>query len=167
MGFGVTLLGGQPVPAHSFGIVLEDAPPVVVPDPEIELRSGVTLVGGQPVPAHSFGIVLEDAASVSVHAPEVYLGTGAALLGGQPVPAHSFGLVLRTPSPSAYMTPRLNCASAVLARRERGTLAPLWHSRHGYTLPQLRQMSAPPRLARRGSVASSAKATMPRRISRF
>ena len=39
-----------PEPAHRFGLVLlEDTPPVVVPVPEIELRSGVTLVGGQPV----------------------------------------------------------------------------------------------------------------------
>ena len=37
---------------HGFGLVLENAPPVGVHDPEVELRSGVTLVGGQTVPAH-------------------------------------------------------------------------------------------------------------------
>ena len=72
---------------------------VVVPDPEIELRSGVTLVGGQPVPAHSFGLVLENALAVGVHETEVVLGSGVTLLGGQPVPAHSFGLVLENAPP--------------------------------------------------------------------
>ena len=42
---GETLLGGQTVPAHGFGIVLENAPAVGVHETEVELRIGVTLVG--------------------------------------------------------------------------------------------------------------------------
>ena len=44
LGTGVTLICGQPVPAHGIGIVFEDAPPVGVGDPEVELRIGETLV---------------------------------------------------------------------------------------------------------------------------
>ena len=43
LGTGVTLLGGQPVPAHSFGLVLENAQPVDIHDPEVGLGTGVTL----------------------------------------------------------------------------------------------------------------------------
>ena len=73
-----TLLGGQPVPAHSFGLVLEERPAArcSIHDPEVELGIGVALLGGQPAPAHSFGLVLENAPPVGVHDPEVELGTG-------------------------------------------------------------------------------------------
>ena len=77
-----------------FGLVLENALPVVVHEPEAGLGAGVTLLGGQPKPAHRFGVVLEDALAVGVHTPEVELGAGVALLGSQPKPAHRFGVVL-------------------------------------------------------------------------
>ena len=142
----MTLLGGQPVPAHSFGLVLENALAVGVHDPEVELGTGVTLLGGQPGPAHSFGLVLENAPPVGVHDPEVELGIGVTLLGGQPGPAHSFGLVLENALAVGVHDPEAELGTGVAhAQRERGTLAPLWHSRHGHTLPQLRQMPAPPR----------------------
>ena len=57
MGAGVALLGGQPVPAHGFGLVLENAPPVGVHDPEIELRSGGALLSVNEEPSHRCGIV--------------------------------------------------------------------------------------------------------------
>ena len=38
-----------------FGLVLENALPVVVHEPEAGLGAGVTLLGGQPKPAHRFG----------------------------------------------------------------------------------------------------------------
>ena len=80
MGAGVTLVGGQTVPAHRFGIVLEDAPPVGVHDPEVVLGAGVTLVGGQTVPAHRFGLVLENALTVGVTETEDELRTGETLI---------------------------------------------------------------------------------------
>ena len=77
MGAGVTLLGSQPVPAHSFGLVLENAPPGGVHETEVGLGCGVTLLGSQPVPAHSFGIVLENARALGVHDPEVGLAVAS------------------------------------------------------------------------------------------
>ena len=64
---GVTLIRSEPVPAHGFGIVLENALAVGVLEPEVELRKGVTLIRSEPVPAHGFGIVLENAPPVVVH----------------------------------------------------------------------------------------------------
>ena len=85
------LLGSQPEPAHSFGLVLEDAGSV---DPEVELGIGVTLLGGQPEPAHRFGIVLENALAVGVHLTEAALRKGETLIRSEPVPAPGFGIVL-------------------------------------------------------------------------
>ena len=71
LGTGVTLLGGQPVPAHRFGLVLENAPPVSVHAPEVELGLSVTLLGSQPAPAHRFGLVLENASPLAYMPPRV------------------------------------------------------------------------------------------------
>ena len=66
----MTLVGGQTVPAHSFGIVLRYALTEVVHETEVVLGTSVTLFGGQPEPFHGFGIVLEDALASSVTEPE-------------------------------------------------------------------------------------------------
>ena len=79
---------------HSFGLVLENAPPGDVHAPEAVLRIGLALLGGQTEPAHSFGLVLEDTLAGGVHEPEAVLRIGLALLGGQTEPARRFGLVL-------------------------------------------------------------------------
>ena len=71
-------LGSQPVPAHSFGIVLEDTPPVVVHEPEGELGTGVALLGGLAIPRCRFGIVLRYALTEVVHDTEVVLGRSVA-----------------------------------------------------------------------------------------
>ena len=71
---------GEAIPAHGFGFVLEDAPPVGVHDPEEELRFGKALLGGEAVPFHGFGFVLEDALAEDVHEPEEELRVGTALL---------------------------------------------------------------------------------------
>ena len=44
--FGETLFGGQPKPAHGFGIVLEDTLAVGAHEPEVGLRNGEALFGG-------------------------------------------------------------------------------------------------------------------------
>ena len=54
---GVTLVGGQPEPAHRFGLVLEDAFAQGVHDPEIELRFGGSLLGVNEEPSYRCGIV--------------------------------------------------------------------------------------------------------------
>ena len=90
---GVTLLGGQPVPAHRFGVVLEDAASVSVHAPEAELRTGVALLGSQSEPAHGFGIVLENALAQGVHEPEAVLRIGGALLGVNEEPSYRCGIV--------------------------------------------------------------------------
>ena len=89
----MTLLGSQPVPAHSFGIVLRYTPAVVVHDPEVELRIGLALLGSQPVPAHSFGLVLRYALAVVVHDTEFVLGRSVALLSVNEEPSHRCGIV--------------------------------------------------------------------------
>ena len=53
----MALLGSQPVPAHRFGIVLEDALAVGVHDPEAELGAGVALLGVNAEPSYRCGIV--------------------------------------------------------------------------------------------------------------
>ena len=68
MGAGVTLLGSQPVPAHSFGIVLENALALVVHDTEVVLG----IWRNPAVPAHSFGIVLENALALAYMTPRLY-----------------------------------------------------------------------------------------------
>ena len=45
---GVTLFGGQAIPAHCLSLVFEDAFAIGVHDPEVVLRPGVTLFGGLP-----------------------------------------------------------------------------------------------------------------------
>ena len=58
---GEALLGGEAVPAHSFGLVLENAPAVGVHETEVVLGSWrQALLGGQPVPAPRFGLVLRE-----------------------------------------------------------------------------------------------------------
>ena len=90
---GVTLIRSEPVPAHGFGLVLEDTLAGGVHDPEVVLGAGVTLLGSQPVPAHSFGLVLRYAPAVVVHGPEVVLGRSVALLSVNEEPSHRCGIV--------------------------------------------------------------------------
>ena len=93
MGEVVPLLGSEPVPAHSFGIVLRYAPAVGVHETEAELRTGETLIRSEPVPAHSFGIVLRYAPAVGVHIAEAPLGLDVALLASLAIPLHRFSFV--------------------------------------------------------------------------
>ena len=93
MGKSVALLGSQPEPAHRFGLVLENAPPVGVHDPEVGLGQSVALLGSQPVPAHRFGLVLENALALGVHETEVVLGRSVALLSVNEEPSHRCGIV--------------------------------------------------------------------------
>ena len=73
LGAGEPLIGGEPIPFHSFGIVFGHAPAVGVHEPKVVLRLGRTLLGSLAVPAHRFGIVLRNAPSIGVHTPEVVL----------------------------------------------------------------------------------------------
>ena len=55
---GVTLLGeARRYQRTSFGLVLEDAPPVVVNDPEFVLGRSVALLSVNEEPSHRCGIV--------------------------------------------------------------------------------------------------------------
>ncbi len=74
--------------------ILEDTLTILVPKPEVVLRTGLALFGGQPVPAHRFGEVLEDTLTIGAHVPEIELRNGVTLLGGHSVPLHGFGIVL-------------------------------------------------------------------------
>ena len=57
MGEVVPLLGGQPVPAHSFGIVLRYAQAVVVHIAEDPLGLDVALLASLAIPLHRFSFV--------------------------------------------------------------------------------------------------------------
>ena len=83
---GEPLLGGQPEPAHGFGLVLGDAPQkaLAIRETEDNLRLGVFLLGGQTSPAHGFGLVLGDTLAFEVPATEGDLRLGVALLGLAP-----------------------------------------------------------------------------------
>ena len=54
---GLTLLGSLAIPAHRFGIVLRNAPPIGVHSREVVLRSGMALPSGQPVPLRGLGSI--------------------------------------------------------------------------------------------------------------
>ena len=86
----MALISRQAVPLHGFGIVLCNATPVGIHEPEGELRSGMALISGQAVPLRGFGIVLENALAVGVYDPEAELRiwvtlSGAAANFGDPV----------------------------------------------------------------------------------
>ena len=88
----MSLLSGQPVPLHCFGVVLWHALAVGIHDAEVELRYGVSLLGGDATELDSY-----DRLDFAGHAPEpdVDLHDFVSLLGGQPVPLGRFSVVLR------------------------------------------------------------------------
>ena len=102
----VVLLGGQPVPAHRFGLVLENAPPGVVPEPEVELGERR---GPDPQPAGTSAPLrpssLRTPHPLAYMTPRPYCADGLALLGSQPVPAHRFGVVLENAPPVGVHDP--------------------------------------------------------------
>ena len=71
LGIGVTLLGGQTEPAHSFGLVLENALALGVPETEKVLGAGEALLGGLAIPLYGLGIVLWHALAEVVPETEI------------------------------------------------------------------------------------------------
>jgi hypothetical protein len=72
-------------------MVYGDTEPVVVQDPEVELRGGVSLVRRLSPPSHRRGRVCLDTSSIQITEREVVLHVHAPLVSGEPVPPGGFG----------------------------------------------------------------------------
>ena len=92
--------------------ILQDAPALVVHEPEVGLRAGDTLVGGETVPADRFGIVLRHAFAAGIFEPAVELRGGIALLSRHTEPADRFGASRTSTTPSPNCAPNATSTPA-------------------------------------------------------
>ena len=104
----MTLFGGLEKPLSRFGVILRHALAMVVHNAEVALGNGIALFGSLEKPLSRLGVILRHALAFVVHAAEIDLRNGMTLFGGLKKPLWRLGVVLRTPSPSWYMTPRLD-----------------------------------------------------------
>ena len=77
-------------PLDRLPVVLPDAFPVIVADPQIALRLGIPLFGGPAIPLDRFPVVLVDSESVVVAGAEFVLRPRVILFGGAAVPFERF-----------------------------------------------------------------------------
>ena len=94
----VALLGRQPIPAHSLGVILRHSYASHVYVAELTLRIGVALSSSQPIPADDLSRVLLDSFACRIHGAEAPLRIGVALLGSGSIPTCGLDNVRRQAS---------------------------------------------------------------------
>ena len=91
----ITLGCCEAVPFERLGIILSDAPTMIVADAEIELRVSVTLLRCAPIPFYGLGIILRHAVAFGVHDTEIALRVSETLFCRAPMPLQGLGIILR------------------------------------------------------------------------